>query len=95
MEGQHSAVRQPPNLSQFSRPIGSERDYREAKSLLSLTMRTARDSETAIRAEALLREIVDYEIRLDGESAEDWSRSFADGDDYEGPRRRWSDLAGD
>ena len=80
---------QPNSLAHFSRPIESERDYREAKSLLGLTMRAARDDETAIRAEALLRQIVEYEMRLDDENS-GWDLSGTD-DAYEGPRRRWSD----
>lgn len=90
MQGPAMMERHPTNLAHFSRPIESERDYREAKSLLGLTMRAARDDETAIRAEALLRQIVDYEMRLDAEDA-GWDLSGTD-DDYEGPRRRWSDY---
>ena len=78
----------------LARPIQNERDYREAKALLGRTMRAARSTEAALRAEALLREIVDYEIRVDA-SEEDAGHPGLDLDDYEGPRRRWVDPAGD
>ena len=91
MHGQSTWEPHPNNLTHFSRPIESDRDYREAKSLLGLTMRAARDDETAIRAEALLRQIVEYEMRLDEEENGGWDLSGTDRD-YEGPRRRWSDF---
>ena len=78
----------------LARPIQNERDYREAKALLGRTMRAARSTEAALRAEALLREVVDYEIRVD--AADDEAGHPGLGlDDYEGPPRRWVDPVGD
>ncbi len=78
----------------LARPIQNERDYREAKALLGRTMRAARSTEAALRAEALLREIVDYEIRVDS-TLEDAAPSGLDLDDHDGPRRRWVDPSTD
>lgn len=90
METQLRLSRRPQRAHRASRPIVSERDYREAKDLLSRTMRTARSSEAALRAESLLREIVDYEVRLDDE--DDEPPLVAAGEFHPtGPRRRWSD----
>jgi hypothetical protein len=58
-------------------------------------MRSARSTETALRAEALLREIVDYEIRVDAEDAEPGDTTDSDLGAYEGPRRRWVDADDD
>lgn len=80
-----------PMRSRLARAIHSDRDYREAKALLARTMRSARSTEAALRAEALLREIVDYEIRVDAENAERWDASEPELNAYEGPRRRWVD----
>ncbi|MCW5623196.1 MAG: hypothetical protein KIT73_00570 [Burkholderiales bacterium] len=85
--------RNPPTRAKLARPIQSERDYHEAKALLARTMRAARSTEAARRAEALLREIVDYEIRVDSQNADEWSEIDADLDTHEGPRRRWNDPA--
>jgi hypothetical protein len=81
----------PPKKANLARPIHTERDYREAKALLARTMRSARSTESAMRAEALLREIVDYEMRVDAEQSEGWGLLDADLDAYAGPRRRWND----
>lgn len=81
--------------SRLSRAIHTDRDYREAKALLARTMRSARSTETALRAEALLREIVDYEIRVDAEDAEPGDTTDSDLSAYEGPRRRWVDADDD
>jgi hypothetical protein len=80
-----------PNLAKFARPITNERDYRESKNLLARIMRTARDQESAVRAEALLREIVDYEMRHDSDAAE-VPAAHDSSDDYGNLQRRWSDV---
>ena len=54
-------------------------------------MRTARDQESAVRAEALLREIVDYEMRHDSDAAE-IPAAHDSSDDYSNLQRRWSDV---
>jgi hypothetical protein len=77
-------------LARYARPITNERDYRESKALLARIMRTADDTESAVRAEALLREIVDYEMRQDSEF-NDPPRAADIDDEYDGPHRRWSD----
>lgn len=78
-------------LARYARPITTERDYRESKALLARIMRAADDTESAVRAEALLREIVDYEMRQDAELNDPPHPSDID-DDYDGPCRRWSDA---
>jgi hypothetical protein len=91
MEAQLRLSRRPHRAPRASRPIVSERDYREAKDLLARTMRTARSTEAALRAESLLREIVDYEVRIDVED-DDEPPLVAAGEFHPmGPRRRWSD----
>jgi hypothetical protein len=96
METQVVTERRAPAKAKLSRPIHTERDYREAKALLARTMRGARSTEAALRAEALLREIVDYEIRIDAQDQEEaWGLLDPDLDQYQGPRRRWVDQAGD
>ena len=84
---------QPHPVAGFARPVSNERDYREAKELLGRTMRAARSHASAIRAEALLREIVDYEMRIDGDHLRsEWALTpLSFDDDYDGPKRRWSD----
>lgn len=85
-----------PRQAKLSRPIHNERDYREAKALLARTMRSARSTEGTLRAEALLREIVDYELRLDSQLEEpSWEMPEPDLPLYEGLRRRWSDGTAD
>jgi len=85
--------RQAHRLSEFSRPIDSESEYLECKALLAEEMKHSSEPDSALRAEALLREIVDYEIRREqGDAAQpamgrDWSDSTV-------PRRRRSDEAG-
>ena len=80
-------------LSQFSRPIDSEAEYLDCKALLAEEMKHSSEPDSALRAEALLREIVDYEIRREqGEAVQpavgqDWG-------DPNAPRRRASDEAG-
>lgn len=83
-----------PKLSEYSRPIMNERDYRDSKASLAQAMRSAPTAESALRAEALLREIVDYEMRLDIDEEESFS-AYEELSDYEGPRRRWSDRFDD
>lgn len=86
--------RQAHRLSQFSRPIDSEAEYLDCKARLAEEMKHSSEPDSALRAEALLREIVDYEIRreqgeatLPAAGGQDWSDSTA-------PRRRRSDQAG-
>ena len=80
-------------LSEFSRAIDSEQEYLECKALLAEEMKHSSEPDSALRAEALLREIVDYEIRREqGQPAtpatgRDWSETNV-------PRRRRSDQAG-
>lgn len=90
LRGLSAADGQPPKLSQYARPIANDRDYREAKAALSRLMRASQGEESAVRAEALLREIVDYEMRLDIGEEESYA-AFDAAEDYEGPLRRWSD----
>lgn len=96
MQTQSVTEARAPQPAKLSRPIFNERDYREAKALLARTMRAARSTESALRAEALLREIVDYELRADAQVEEQsWEALDADLRLYQGPRRRWSDMIGD
>jgi hypothetical protein len=92
METQAVQKHRAPMRSRLARAIHSDRDYREAKALLARTMRSARSTEAALRAEALLREIVDYEIRVDTEEGERWDEAEQGLNAYEGPRRRWVDA---
>lgn len=91
MEPQLTLHRRPLRGHRPARPIVTERDYREAKALLSRTMRTARSSEAALRAESLLREIVDYEVRIDTDEDDEPPLVAAGEFHPTGPRRRWSD----
>jgi len=85
--------KRPPQPAKLSRPIHTERDYHEAKALLAGTMRSARSTEMALRAEALLREIVDYELRLDMQAEEaSWKTPDQDQRMLQGLCRRWSDA---
>jgi len=88
-----AALRRTAHFARFARPIGSERDYREAKTVLALTLRSGRGSDAGLRAEALLREIVDYEMHADSDH---WDampgQTDHHDDDYDGPRRRRSDI---
>lgn len=86
-------LRRTAHFSRFARPIDSERDYREAKIVLALTLRSGQGPDAGLRAEALLREIVDYEMHADSGhwDALPGHREHHD-DDYDGPRRRRSDI---
>jgi hypothetical protein len=85
--------KRPPQPAKLSRPIHTERDYRDAKALLAGTMRSARSTEMALRAEALLREIVDYELRVDMQTQEtSWKTPEQDLRVLRGLCRRWSDA---
>jgi hypothetical protein len=95
METQVAQQPRAPMRSRLARAIHSDRDYREAKALLARTMRSARSTEAALRAEALLREIVDYEIRVDAEDEDNLDAGSADVQEYGGPKRRWVDSAND
>lgn len=88
-----TTLRRTAHFARFARPIGSERDYREAKTVLALALRSERGPDAGLRAEALLREIVDYEMHADS-GHWDMVPGQADhhDDDYDGPRRRHSDI---
>ena len=82
-----------PLPEKLSRPILNERDYREAKAVLAHIMRPPRSTGAALRAEALLQEIVNYELRLDAQVEEpSWETSDIEPHVYQGLRRRWSDA---
>lgn len=76
---------------ELARPIRNERDYREAKKLLSLTMRSPRTPESAERADALLEAILAYETRIEAEDSDGLNELYAALDEHDSPRRRWSD----
>lgn len=80
---------------ELARPIHNERDYREAKKLLSLTMRGPRTREGADRADALLEAILAYETRLENEESDGMNDLYAALDDHDNPRRRWCDEFND
>jgi hypothetical protein len=86
--------RQAHRLSQFSRPIDSEAEYLECKALLAEEMTHSSEPDSALRAEALLREIVDYEIRREQGEATHSAAGGRDWSDSTAPRRRKSDQAG-
>jgi len=67
------------------------RDYREGKTLLARTLRAARSPQAALRAEALLEQILDYELRMDADCTEPVIDADPVQESASGPRRRWSD----
>ncbi|HYA46793.1 MAG TPA: hypothetical protein VEF92_04500 [Burkholderiales bacterium] len=70
-----------------ARPIKTKRDYEGASSVAKqLSGRADRDSVAELRLKALLHELDKYE-----DSEED--AEVPGGEDYLGPRRRWSDDA--
>jgi hypothetical protein len=85
-------------LDHLARPITDDRDYLAVKKLLELLVPAASAQADALRAEALLREVAHYELRGDGglpAGSTDLSGSAIsrhDLADYDGPRRRRSDL---
>ena len=85
-------------LAHLARPIADDRDYLAVKKLLELLVPAASAQADALRAEALLREVAHYELRGDGalpagaSVLADSSDAGLDLADYDGPRRRRSDL---
>ncbi len=85
-------------LAHLARPIADDRDYLAVKKLLELLVPAASAQVDALRAEALLREVAHYELRGDGGLPAGASALAGSSDagldlaDYDGPRRRRSDL---
>lgn len=95
MEVQSSrSTKHPGTHTALARTMRTDRDYREGKTLLGRTMRAPRSFQAALRAEALLKEIVDYEVRLDAEFAERAEAVELPSGGFRGPHRRWNDLTG-
>jgi hypothetical protein len=80
-----------PTASPLARAMRTLRDYREAKTLLARMLRSARSPQAALRAEALLEQILDYELRLDADCTEPVTDVDPVREPASGPRRRWSD----
>ena len=85
-------------LAHLARPIADDRDYLAVKKLLELLVPAASAQADALRAEALLREVAHYELRGDSALAAGSSSLGGSSDagldlaDYDGPRRRRTDL---
>jgi hypothetical protein len=79
------------NSGALARTIRSERDYREAKTLLGRTMRAPRSFQAGLRAEALLGEIVDFELRLDAAAPHATQETAPEPAAFGMLRRRWTD----
>lgn len=95
MEVQRSrSTKHPGTHAALARTITTDRDYREGKTLLGRTMRAPRSFQAALRAEALLKEIVDYEVRLDAEASERIDAVEPAPGGFPGLSRRWTDLTG-
>lgn len=87
----HRSTPQPRKSRALARTIHTERDYREGKTLLGRAMRSPRSHQAALRAEALLNEIIDFEIRLDAEGAAALAPAEPTPEVIGGLNRRWSD----
>jgi hypothetical protein len=79
-----------------ARPILNERDYQQAKEVLSKQMHHRHSDQMWARLEALMQAVADYERRfLEGEDEDtnDWVEyAYASAlDEADAPRRRWSD----
>ncbi len=95
MEVQRSrSTKHPGTHATLARTITTDRDYREGKTLLGRTMRAPRSFQAALRAEALLNEIVDYEVRFEAGVADRVATVELSSDGFRGLRRRWNDLTG-
>ena len=95
MEVQRSrSTKHPGTHTALARTMRTDRDYREAKTLLGRTMRAPRSFQAALRAEALLQEIVDYEVRLDAAFSDQADAAELPSGGFRGPPRRWNDLTG-
>jgi hypothetical protein len=75
-----------------ARPIRTKRDYEGASVVVKrLSGQKGRDSAAELRLQSLLRELDKFD-----ESEDDANADLSGGDDYSGPRRRWSDdITGD
>lgn len=82
--------KQPRPADVLARPIFSDRDYREVKTLLARTLRAARSLHAGLRAEALLVEIIEYEMRLGAEMDFDFDPPAIPAPGG-GVSRRWTD----
>lgn len=80
-----------PTAQPLARSIATHRDYREAVALLGRTMRASRSHQGALRAEALLAQVIDYEVRLDAGTAGE-SDDPAEATTFGGLKRRWIDY---
>lgn len=83
---------QPRPTNTLARPIFSDRDYREVKTLLARTLRAARSPQVGRRAEALLVEIIEYEIRLGAAADFDLDPDDQCLTPMGGSSRRWTDT---
>jgi hypothetical protein len=84
--------KQPRPADALARPIFSDRDYREVKSLLARTLRAVRSPQASLRAEALLVEIIEYEIRLGAAADFDLDPHEDSDTPMGGSSRRWTDT---
>ena len=74
-----------------ARPIRTKRDYESAAAVAKrLSGRSDRDSTAELRLQSLLRELDKFD-----EPEDDAGGDETEGQDYSGPRRRWSDDASD
>lgn len=80
-----------PTASPLARAMRTLRDYREGKTLLARMLRSARSPQAAFRAEALLEQILDYELRMDADCTDPVIDAYPVQDPASGLRRRWSD----
>ena len=70
-----------------ARPIKTRRDYQGASAVVKrLTAQSDRSSADEARLQSLLQEMDKFDSTED-----DADMDFGEGDDYAGPRRRWSD----
>jgi hypothetical protein len=70
-----------------ARPIKTKRDYQGASAVVKrLKSQSDRSSADEARLQSLLQEMDKFESVED-----DASMDFDEGNDYSGPRRRWSD----
>jgi len=72
-----------------ARPIRTRRDHQGASAVVRQLSRAGRDSNAEQRLQALLRATEKFE------EEDDALDSVADGYDYSGPHRRWSDNTSD
>jgi hypothetical protein len=84
--------KQPRPATALARPIFSDRDYREVKTLLARTLRAVRSPQASLRAEALLVEIIEYEIRLGAAADFDLDPHEDSDTPMGGSSRRWTDT---